>query len=127
MNPYGKKGGPKHQEKIQEIGKNIEKKGLIAFFEYVFKINGRKKKKRYADVVGLSTEMELIEIHQVGNKNKNGSPIKRERDAIKDIEEYSNNKNIKVQFHTYILLFLSVIVWNHMSKIIITFYDNNYF
>ena len=99
MNPYGKKGCPEHQEKIQELGESIERKGLTPFFEYVFNINGGKKKKRFADVVGLTPKMKLVEIHQVGKMNENGTPVKRERDAINDIEENLNNKSIKVQFH----------------------------
>jgi len=120
MNPYGKKGCPEHQGKIQEIGRNIENKGLIAFFEYVFRINEGKMKKRYADVVGLTPEMKLVEIHQIGNENKNGSPIKRERDAIKDIEENSNNKNIKVQFHKYTKSIILLITFGALSLLFLT-------
>ena len=115
MNPYGKKGCPEHQEKIQEIGEEIEKKGLIAIFEYVFKIKDGKKKKRYADVVGLTHAMKLVEIHQVGKENKNGTAVKRERDAISDIERNSNNKNIKVQFHKYTKYLILLITFGTLS------------
>jgi hypothetical protein len=37
----------------------------------------------------------LIEIYQVGRTNKNGTPVKRERKAMADIE---NATNIKVIF-----------------------------
>jgi len=115
MNPYGKKGCPGHQEKIRKIGAQIREKGFVAFFERAFKIVDGKKKTRYADVVAFTTDNKLIEIHQVGKTLKDGSPVKRERDAIEDIEEHSNNKNIKVKFHSYTKIILLLITFGVIS------------
>ncbi|MFN8256037.1 MAG: hypothetical protein U0W24_10140 [Bacteroidales bacterium] len=106
MNPNGKKGCPEHQQKILEIGKGIEKKGLIVLYEYLFKSRSSNTKKRYADVVGMDSKMKIKEIHQVGRRNKNGSPVKRERDAINDIELSDDSENVKVQFHTFIKIII---------------------
>ena len=115
MNPYGKKGSPLHQKKVKEIGLQIRKKGLVAFFEYAFRINGGKKKKRYADVTAFTMEKELVEIHQVGKRLKDGRPVKREREAINDIEEHSEIKNIRVEYHTYTKIIILLVTFGLLS------------
>ncbi len=103
-NPNGKKGGKKHQAKINEIEDDIEKKKLDAARESFFK--NKNGKSRFADIVATNKKTgEIEEIHQVGKQNKNGTPIKRERDAIEDIEKLSK---MKVIFHPYNIFILII-------------------
>ena len=62
-------------------------------------------KSRFADIVGINEKNDIEEIHQVGKQNKNETPIKRERDAIEDIEKISK---MKVVFHPYNVIILIV-------------------
>ncbi len=111
-NPNGKKGGEKHQKGIREVAKNIEDKDLEAIREKYFK--NPDGKSRYADVVAFNKTGDIEEIHQVGKQNKNGTPVKRERDAMADIEKLSNKK---VNFHPYnIIIIVALIV---MAAIVI--------
>ncbi|HAN78224.1 MAG TPA: hypothetical protein DCQ31_10870 [Bacteroidales bacterium] len=114
MNPYGKKGCPEHQKKIKEIGFEIERRGLIVFFEFLFRIRGGKKKSRFADVVGFKGN-KLTEVHQVGITNANGTPVKRELDAADDIENKSEYKDISVQFHKFSKILLLVLAVKTIS------------
>jgi len=103
-NPNGKKGNIDHQnliEKIllllQELFPNADKEG---------RINLENGKKRFADVVGRDENNVIKEIHQVGRTNKDGSPVKREKLAIKDIEKTTG---LKVIFHALlVLIFVSI-------------------
>lgn len=96
-NPYGKKGCIEHQDLQKEVGKQIEKKGLNAIFEYFVRlITG---KARFIDVAGIDKITgEEIEFHQIGIQTKKGLPVKRERDVVLEIEKY---KGISVKFHPY--------------------------
>jgi len=96
-NPNGKKGGKEHQKKISEIEEEISRKDLLTGRET--KIPLENNKKRYADVTGTDFNTgDLKEIHQIGKQNKNGTPVKRERKAIEDIEKATG---LKVIFHPY--------------------------
>jgi hypothetical protein len=44
---------------------------------------------------------EIKEIHQVGKKNKNGTPISREKKAIQDIQNSDKGRGINVNYHSY--------------------------
>jgi hypothetical protein len=96
-NPYGKKGGEKHQQKVKEIFADVEKRGFIGGCEkFIRLITGQG---RYIDVVGLDQDAEIpVEFHQIGIQTKKGLPVKRERDVIEEVE---NDKNIQVEFHAY--------------------------
>ena len=49
--------------------------------------------------MGVNPEtVEVVEQHQVGKQNKNGTPVARERRAKEDIEKVTN---IPVKFHQY--------------------------
>jgi hypothetical protein len=37
-NPYGRKGGEKHQEKVKEVFADVRKRGLIAKLEHFLKL-----------------------------------------------------------------------------------------
>ncbi len=96
-NPYGRKGGEKHQEKVKEVFADVEKRGFIGGFEkFIRLITGQG---RYIDVVGLDQDTEIpVEFHQIGIQTKKGLPVKRERDVIEEIEKY---KDIRIEFHAY--------------------------
>ena len=102
-NPYGKKGGKLHQNKIQQIIEYLQKKGLKIVREGYFP--NKKGKSRFADVTAFDENGELKEIHQVGKQNKNGTPIKRERDAIADIEKLSGKK-----VHAYNVVIIAILL-----------------
>ena len=97
-NPNGKKGGKEHQDLIAEVSEDIDKRGYTPDPEHLIPLTNKKKKCRYVDVAALDEDDLAIEYHQIGKQNKNGTPVKRERDAIADIEEADG---IEVQFHAY--------------------------
>ncbi len=110
-NPNGKKGGKPHQNKINEIADNIEKREFKARKEQYFK--NKNGKSRFADIVAINDNGDITEIHQVGKQNKNKTPVKRERDAMEDIEKLSS---VKVTFHPYniiaiVALALMAVIW----------------
>ncbi len=80
-NPNGKKGGEAHQQTIASIptmaGGEISK-------EVKFDTPDGAKSCRYADAVEM-VDGEIKVIHQAGKVNMDGSPVSRERAAIKDI------------------------------------------
>jgi RHS repeat-associated protein len=95
-NPYGKKGGPKHQKKVNEAEKEVRKKGLQPKSEYMVKTPGGKKSKRFIDVAGIDKKTKKPKVFiQVGKARKDGKPIKRERDAIDDIKKAKPKVPIK--------------------------------
>jgi hypothetical protein len=103
-NPYGKRGGPEHQAKIEEIKADLKSRRYKPVGEYQIDVQDGKKKKRYVDVVAIDEMGEVVEYHQVGKRNKKlhpqGTvvPVKREQDAIGDIEKTTGKK---VEFHPY--------------------------
>ena len=57
------------------------------------------KKYRFADVAEVDPKTNKVKkYHQVGKKTKKGNPVKRERDAIKDIKKATETD---VEFHSY--------------------------
>lgn len=101
-NPYGKKGGVLHQNKINEIAKDIEARGLTPGYEYRFDTTGGYKDSRFADVVGLDSQGRVAEIHQVGKSTKKySSPISREKKAIRDIRRADNYNGARIKYHPY--------------------------
>ena len=97
-NPYGKKGGPKHQAKVSEVARDVADKGLRVETEFAIETPNGLKVRRYADVVGLDAEGNVVEIHQVGRKTKGGNPVSRERQAMDDIRRANG---ISPTFHEY--------------------------
>jgi len=107
-NPWGKKGSPEHQNAVTAIENEIFANDMLPITEYEVLTPAGKKTKRFVDVAAIDRQsLELIELYQTGLTNKNGEPIKRERDAIEDIE---NAKGIKVIFRPYkIIIFVLLI------------------
>ena len=83
-NPFGKAGGPEHQELIKRIGDSLSDQGYTVTYEYRVKVNGGYKNTRYADIFA-SNDVESFAV-QVGRANNNGLPVSREAKAIVDLE-----------------------------------------
>jgi len=98
-NPNGRKGKDDHQSMMESIFKQ-----LLDLFHRVKKegkIDISDTKYRFGDIVAYDEDNRLIEIHQVGRTNKDGSPVARERKAMEEIEK---SRGIKVIFHALIAI-----------------------
>ena len=104
-NPYGKKGGPAHQQKTQDIKNNIsaKDKSLNHSFdtEKMYDTTGGHKNRRFADVVELDGDGQIVAIYQVGKVNKNGLPVSRESKAIEDIMNSNDYNGAPIYFVPY--------------------------
>jgi RHS repeat-associated protein len=101
-NPFGKTGGPLHQETIQGIIEDINARGLIPLTEYKFPVVDGVKSVRYADVVAIDPiTQQVTEIYQVGKVNGAGLLIKREYNAIMDIFKSSKYNGASLEFVPY--------------------------
>jgi hypothetical protein len=97
-NPDGKKGGEKHQAAIKKAIELVEKQDLLARTEFMIATPNGKKKKRFIDVVGLDSLLQLVFPIQAGKARADGKPVKREQEAIEDIE---NETGLKITFINY--------------------------
>ena len=98
-NPDGKKGGPAHQSKVEEVAADIRSRGLDVDFEHMVPTPGAGKSKRFVDVVGRNPVTgEIQEMHQIGRQTKGGLPVSRERSAIQDIFDATKSTR---EFHPY--------------------------
>ncbi|HRG76252.1 MAG TPA: hypothetical protein PLX69_16955 [Leptospiraceae bacterium] len=95
-NPFWKKGGEAHQEKVKEVAKEVDSRDLFSDLEN--KIDLSNGSRRFIDVAGLDDNRNIVELHQIGKQTKKGLPVKRERDVI---EEVSKETGIEVEFHPY--------------------------
>lgn len=65
------------------------------------------KSSRYVDVVGLKKDTGETRMYQVGDRNKDGSPVAREQRALDDIENATEmrpqfvNKNLGSQMEDF--------------------------
>jgi hypothetical protein len=105
-NPNGKKGSPLHQlvqdieldktEKEYNGQSNVEVDKEVPVFT-----PNSEKKERVADVAAYTINEvppRYLKIIQIGKTDKNGMPVKREQEAIEDIEK---NTTVKVTFIDY--------------------------
>jgi len=105
-NPNGKRGGKAHRDLIDKVEEDILKRNLDVDRETIIPLD--KKNKRFADLTAIDKKTDLrIEIHQIGKQNKNGTPVKRERKAIEDIEKATG---LKVIFHPYNIFILLIVL-----------------
>ncbi len=104
-NPNGKKGSQKHQE-VQDAeyektqAEYSECKDVKVKKEIPISTPNGKKTSRVADIAAFSREkpLEFFKVIQIGKVDKHGNPVKREQEAIEDIEAHTN---IKVKFVNY--------------------------
>lgn len=102
-NPYGKLGSPAHRAVVEEVKtKIVSRPGQVLESRGEYKINTPRGSKpvRYADVVALDAEGNVVEIHQVGRITKSGQLVSREVRAMQDI---SRSTGVPVIFHPYIV------------------------
>ena len=78
-NPYGRKGGLKHQAMVEEIALDIRDKKRNFIKELFIRLFSTNKGK-FVDVAEFEEDGKLVDFYQVGKQNKNGEPVKRERD-----------------------------------------------
>lgn len=101
-NPWGKKGSPRHQDVVEDVRNDVERRGLRAVIEQPFETAGGYKNKRYADVVGIDKKTErIVEIHQVGRINKGKTIVARERKAFEDIIGSEKSKGATMYYYPY--------------------------
>jgi hypothetical protein len=90
-NPWGRRGGPAHQQKVQERAKQLQDEG------YTIVAGGGKKeeavetrrdpnnpRRRYPDITAEKNGQRHYE--NVGRRNLRGDPVKREREALEDLK-----------------------------------------
>jgi hypothetical protein len=92
-NPYGSKGGPAHQGKVEEVERGMKERGLKTEREFKVDTPQGEKGSRRVDVVGKNPETGAVEeMHQVGRATKGGEPVARERRALHDIERATGTR-----------------------------------
>jgi hypothetical protein len=98
-NPYGKKGGPKHQEKIKAQKDELETLGYKEITsEFKVDTPNGEKSRRFVDLVGTKVDgagnVERV-YYQIGKVTPKGVPVGREQKAIRDLIEASGETIIK--------------------------------
>lgn len=88
-NPNGKKGSLEHQNKVKEIGADLESRGYTVTYEYKVETPGGAKNVRYLDIHATNGS-DSIGI-QVGRMTGKGLPVSRERKAMLDLIESGIN------------------------------------
>ncbi|MFJ8011073.1 polymorphic toxin-type HINT domain-containing protein [Streptomyces sp. NPDC096339] len=100
MNPWGRKGGPRHQAVIDQVERDLQSQGFITRREVAFDTPGGFKSTRAADVAAYDADGNLVSIHQVGLQTKGGIPVMRETEAMSDIWSVIND-GVSINFHPY--------------------------
>ena len=88
-NPNEKKGSLEHQNKVKEIGTDLESRGYTVTYEYKVETPGGAKNVRYLDIHATNGS-DSIGI-QVGRMTGKGLPVSRERKAMLDLIESGIN------------------------------------
>ncbi|OCA77103.1 hypothetical protein BBI01_01175 [Chryseobacterium artocarpi] len=92
-NPYGKNGGPLHQQKIKDVETELTAEGFTKIEKEVkVPTPDGSKSKRFIDVQGTNPKTGEVRQVQVGKQNKNGTPVSRERKALDDIEQATGTR-----------------------------------
>jgi Pretoxin HINT domain len=99
-NPYGKKGGPAHQQGVNDVVADLEGQGYTVRTEVPFETPGGFKPTRYADAVAYDSEGNMVSVHQVGRQTGLGIPVMRETKAMSDIWSVLPD-GVDVVFHPY--------------------------
>ncbi len=97
-NPYGRNGGPAHQETISNI--KPSKTGGVIKTEVKYSTPNGQKTCRYADAVEF-VNGEIVKIYQVGRVTKSGLPVSRESVAIADIMNSPDYNGCPIEFIPY--------------------------
>jgi RHS repeat-associated protein len=86
FNPWGKLGGPAHRATVNRLAKMLEKDGFEVTRELKIDTPNGTKLTRFLDLLGYKKSTGEVKMYQVGNENKDGSPVSREVKALDDIE-----------------------------------------
>ena len=70
----------------------MQDRGLSTQREYQVKTPGGEKSSRFVDVVGKDTEGNVVEMHQAGKQTQSGAPVARERRALDDIQNATDQR-----------------------------------
>ncbi|WP_345074806.1 LamG-like jellyroll fold domain-containing protein [Phytohabitans flavus] len=99
-NPYGKAGGPAHQNVMDNVARDLESQGFTVRTEVRFDTPGGFYPFRFADVVAYDSDGNLVSLHQVGLQTKGGIPAIRETRAMSDIWSVIDD-GVDIVFHPY--------------------------
>ncbi len=109
-NTNGKKGSQKHQDvqkaEFEKTASAYENQPQVKVeMEVPISTPNGKKKARVADVAAFSKKkpLQFFKIVQVGKVDKDGNPVKREQEAIDDIESHLDISVNFVDYEKYIL------------------------
>jgi RHS repeat-associated protein len=87
FNPWGKLGGPAHRQTVQKLAEMLRNDGYEVSTEVKVNTPLGAKGSRYVDVVGVKKRTGETKMYQVGDKNKDGTPVSREQKALDDIQQ----------------------------------------
>ncbi|WP_187143387.1 RHS repeat-associated core domain-containing protein [Terriglobus albidus] len=87
FNPWGKLGSPRHRQSVRQLAKLLRSEGYEVQTEVKVDTPQGAKASRFVDVVGVKPRTGETKMYQVGEANKDGSPVARERSALNDIEK----------------------------------------
>jgi RHS repeat-associated protein len=87
FNPWGKLGGPAHRQTVQKLSEILRNEGYDVQTEVKVPTPMGAKQTRYVDVVGVKKDTGETKMYQVGDRNKDGQPVVREKSALDDIEQ----------------------------------------
>ncbi|TAD98192.1 MAG: hypothetical protein EAZ97_11190 [Bacteroidetes bacterium] len=109
-NLNGKKGSQKHQDVQKEVFEKTtseydDQPNIKVEMEVPISTPNGKKKGRVADVAAFSKQkpLQFFKILQVGKTESDGKPVKREQEAIEDIESHLDIRVSFVDYEKYIL------------------------
>ena len=99
-NPFGRRGGQAHQDKVAEAIKQLKSDGFtkVGTERTIITPNGEKTR-RAVDVRGINPTTGEVKDIQVGRQNKNGTPVARERRALDDIEKATGQRPIFIPYN----------------------------
>lgn len=98
-NPWGKTGGPKHQNEVAKLKEEITERGGKFETEVKVETPGQTKNRRFMEVAEYDSDGNLVKYHQVGRENKNGTPVKREVRAMEDVK--NSGDATPIEYHPY--------------------------
>ena len=97
-NPGGRLGDDVTKTRTAEIKSEFEAKGFEVDSEVMFRTPGGEKSKRFADLVAENKKTGEGVVIQIGQKNKRGDPVARERRAGDDIVNSSKVKDNRYRY-----------------------------
>lgn len=93
-NPYGSRGGPKHQDTVNKRINELEAGGhthVGGGSKPEITVRTPKGQKRRPDITTTDPQGNIYH-ENVGRTNKNGDPVARERRALDDIEQATGRR-----------------------------------